>query len=136
MSHSIAECISAIQRMARIANETDKSLEKLHGIEEEFVSLADPKLHAMFRDVNLGDNALKGFLQQLDLPKLERLQALMYSGRPDEPSAPFLKREFERRGQSKQDIVRAIASKSGSLEMYFARALDRARKENVDIELF
>ncbi len=77
MTKTVAECVTTIQRIARIANETDKSLEALHGITDEFLDLSDKKALALFTETNIAEKLLKAFLNTLDFNTLERLQALM-----------------------------------------------------------
>jgi hypothetical protein len=79
------------------------------------VALSDDA-RAYVNDPNPGIEALEEFLDLLELQTLERLPALMYSGRPGEGSAEAMKKELE--GDSKEGIVRTIAT-----------ALERAHAE-------
>jgi hypothetical protein len=90
------------------------------------VALSDDA-RAYVNDPNPGIEALEEFLDLLELQTLERLPALMYSGRPGEGSAEAMKKELE--GDSKEGIVRTIAEKQMNPGTYFSTALERAHAE-------
>jgi hypothetical protein len=108
---------------------------KAFGIDDDLgVDLSSDDTLAYFKDQNPGIEALRDFLDSLDVEMLKRLQALMYSGRPNEPDAKFLKQRLGT--EAKEDIVRTMMEKRPSLPTYFWKALDRARREGLDIEKF
>jgi hypothetical protein len=132
---TMTEYVQKIQRIVQIANQTDSTWDELHGINIELGIALDEKTLARFREINIGEESLKHLLQSMDLGTLQRLQALMYSGR-DGQSAPFIKQDFLSRYETKEDIVSTIMEKRMSLQLYLDRGLEQARKEGVDIDSF
>ena len=133
---TVADSIVRIRRIARIAGEIDVTLDELHGMDRElgFV-MFDEKTMARYRDVNVGLHALTQFLNSLELETLRRIEAIMYSGRDNEP-ATTLKEQLKLPHETKKDVVRTITEKRMNLDVYFDRGLDRARRDGIDIESF
>ena len=73
-------------------------------------------------------------MNSIDFDNLRRIEAIMYSGRPNQESARDEKLNLP--AQSKEDVVRTIVEKCRNLDVYFDRGLDRARSEGLDLDSF
>jgi hypothetical protein len=133
---SVVDSIGRICRIAKIAEEIDAKLDELHGIDRSvgFVMFEENTM-ARIHDVNIGVSSLERFLASLDLTTLRRLEALMYSGRDDQPAVQ-LKEHLKVPHETKEAVVRTISEKRMNLSVYFDRGLDRARRDGIDIESF
>ncbi len=116
----VREAIRIVQVLALAANNMDESKRKAFGIDDDFgIDLSAEDAIAYFKDQNLGIEALRDFLNSVDMELLKRLKALMYSGRPDEPDAKSLKKRLG--NETKGNIVRTMMEKRASLPIYFGR---------------
>lgn len=133
---NIRECVTLIQGFAREGQLAARLKKQAFGMDDDLgiYALSDDGL-AFSQDSNVGDVHLKDFLESLELETLQRLQALMYSGR-DKQSPRFVKAAFLKRSDTKEEIVRTIFEKRPSLETYFTRGLEQAQKENLDLDTF
>ena len=128
--------VDQIIRVAGIATETDSTLDELHGLDTDLgLDYFDPVTRTRLAAVNIGENALEKLLSSLPLDDLQRIHALMYAGR-DSNSAIDVKKEFSERGESRENMERSIAEKGPSLRTYFDKALEKAKKDRLNINAF
>lgn len=126
--------IKNIIRIAKIADNTDKSLDELHGLGRDLgVNPFDEKWRERFKETNIADKALHDYLAQLNDDDLSRIQAIMYSGRDNE-SASVLKESFSKSGHATRDnMLRSITEKRGSLDVFLKKGLESTRHDlNID----
>jgi len=131
----ISDCITVLNYLARRGTAESDAKKGKYGIELG-LDPSSPEGLAYLADVNKADQVLAAFLRTLSDDTLQRLQALMYSGRQGDTSAPANKAEFLARNQTKEEIVRTICEKRPALDAYFTTALQRAKAEGFDIENF
>ena len=133
---NVAQIINDIRKLARMAAKIDSTLDALHGINPDIgIRHGDPKAQARAHAKNEAEDQMEKYLDAIDLETLRRVQAIMYSGRENQPAVE-IRQELASNTEAKDGVVRTIIEKRGSLDLYFDRGLDQAKAAGIDLDSF
>lgn len=135
MKSALEYLIEDIVELAQDADVSDELKRQAYGMNNLGLDPFSDDGRAYVNDPNPKVETLEILLNSLELETLERLQALMYSGR-DRDSAIGLKKYFRDRDEDKEEIVRTICEKRMNLATYFRDGLKLAQEHNLNIDKF
>lgn len=135
MKAALEYIIEDIIELAKAADVSDDLKKQAYGMNDLGLDVFSDDGMAYVSDPNPAVQALKILLSSLELETLQRLQALMYSGR-DNDSAIELKKYFLKNNETKGEIVRTIAEKRMNLSVYFKDGLRLAEQQKLNIDRF
>lgn len=135
MKRALEYLIEDIVELAKAADESGELKRQAYGMDDLGLDPFSDDGAAYMQDTNPFVYTLKIFLNSLELETLQRLQALMYSGR-DNDSAVAVKKEFQKRNETKTEILRTIAEKQMNLSVYFGNGLRIAEEHKLNIDRF
>lgn len=132
----LEEHISNIIRLSELAKKTDLTLDDLSNFDRSLgVNLGDPKWHERMKEKNIAEEALKKYLDNLSHDDLERVHAVMYSGR-DKVSAKKMKENFSRMNETADDYRRTILQKKTSLKKYLSDGVRLNKQDGLEFDEF
>jgi hypothetical protein len=126
--------IERILELAYLARQADAELDKRHGSDRKhLVSMSDEKMARIAKDPNVPDQQLEQYLNNMPLESLQRVHALMYSGR-DIVDARLYREQFK--NETREQLIHPIMEKRSNLAMYLRGGLKQAGKDHLDLGKF
>jgi hypothetical protein len=95
--------------------------------------MSDEKMARIAKDPNVPDQQLEQYLNNMPLESLQRVHALMYSGR-DIVDARLYREQFK--NETREQLIHPIMEKRSNLAMYLRGGLKQAGKDHLDLGKF
>jgi hypothetical protein len=119
---------------ARRAATEDQILDKKHSIDASCgINPFEENVIKRAFEINLQEEQIEEYLNELDSDTVLKLEALMYFGR-DGGSLTEVERYFIELGEEKEEIIRTIIEKRAAYPFYFERAISNLKNSGVNAE--
>ena len=128
------ECIKSILGFIPQIRKINAELDEKFGIDRSAACnpFDEKEIDRAFKK-NDAEEKLKKHLASLDYDILLRIETILYFGRDKEEDIALMLEYFSKLKDSKAEIIRTITEKIPACEIYFARAISKANRIDIDL---